>query len=289
MLNSFNNTVISSAELTAYWRSAFPQLSGDSLSARLVTAAGVNMAEEFAQVNHYPLIKRHISVRAGYMLQQTTRLLLTQQYDSVISLASGFSLLSYYIALAMYRHASQLRIIDTDLPLMLSARKIRLAKIKTLLNAEAFSKITTHPLDLECAYREKKHFKSLFPNCRTPVFIIEGLLYYLSDSCVTWIFDQIATYDKTAVIFDYWPEDSAVQSDCFARQFSTFNKMITEQLKCFWDNSRMAHLCSLFSTIQDCSIQEIEREISLHVNETPQFTDPDTFFPVHLITALRDL
>lgn len=85
----------SSAELTAHYRCAFPELSHDSISQLL---APDTSAKAFIEKYHYELAPRKISVLAGFFLDQATELLNSGKYDSVISFASGFSMLTYLIA-----------------------------------------------------------------------------------------------------------------------------------------------------------------------------------------------
>ena len=61
-------TDISSAEMTAYWRSLYPLLSGDTLSINLASVEGIQKAKIFEEKFKYPLVGRKVSVRAGFML-----------------------------------------------------------------------------------------------------------------------------------------------------------------------------------------------------------------------------
>lgn len=141
-MNSLQQKDVSSAEITAIYRSAIPELSGDTLSEKLVSTAGSERAAEFIEKYNYPLVNRKISVRAGYFLSEATRLLASGHYDSCISLASGFSLLTYYIADKNINH-SHVKYFDTDLPHMIAERAKRIENIKSLLNPEVVKKNST--------------------------------------------------------------------------------------------------------------------------------------------------
>ncbi len=282
--NQFNqkNTNISSAEMTAYWRSAYSKLSGDDLSHRLASEEGIKKAEEFAHQYNYPFIARKVSVRAGFFLRQTVALLESKQYDACVSFASGFSLLTYFIAKSI---SSSINFIDIDLPSIIAKRNERLLSISDFFDEKVSKKLQTKVLDLESAYQSNKSFQELFPNCSSPIFLIEGVIYFLSDPCVKWIFEQIAAYDNAAVIFDYWPDNMLEQNACFERVYKTLDQTILEQTKSFWSKEQKEKLASQFSSITDTSIQDIEVAFSEELAETPQFSDPADFFPVRILTA----
>ncbi len=66
---------VSSAEITAVYRCAIPELSSDRHSINLVSPAGKEKAAAFIAKYDYPLVTRKISLRAGYFLSEAVRLL----------------------------------------------------------------------------------------------------------------------------------------------------------------------------------------------------------------------
>ncbi len=276
---------IGSAEMAAYWRSSFPAFSRDYLSARLVSAEGVEKALAFEKNYNYPLAPRKVSVRAGYILQQSTRLLMTGRYDSCISLVSKFSLLTYYIAATVKQLLPDLQIIDTDSPMVLNKRIERLAEMADVLAPEILSQIKLQATNLEKAYRNGDTFKALFPDCQAPIFILEGAAYFLTLPCLQWVFDEIASYETSAIIFDYFPEDSLDISRCFARIYPNLQQIVPDKIN---SGVNCNDMLKGYSYISDRSIEAIEHEMSRELGQAPQFNDPNDFFPIRIITATKE-
>ncbi len=279
---------VSSAELTANYRCAFPELSGDTLSLLLSSNSGRVLAETFISKYNYPLAKRKISVCAGYFLQETTRLIQTGLYDSVISFASGFSLLTYLIADKNPQFSGLF--FDTDLPYMVKQRNERIAAIADKhTTPKILRKLHSMDFDIEQAYREKCTLEKIFPNCKRPIFILEGVSYFLSPGCVDWLLKQMSSYDCSAVTLYYWPENMLERSALFARVFKDLNKgMIKEELKSFWNASTLANFRKYFPIVSDCALETVEAKMVNDVSEC-QLVDPNTFFPVRLVTGEREL
>ena len=278
---------ISSAEMTAYWRSQYPWLSGDKLSVSLASKEGIAKAHEFEEKFNYPLVSRKVSVRAGFFLKQTVDLLLTGKFDACISFASGFSLLGYYIATAIQNTYPEITVIESDLPNIIQARSARLESMVDQLNKDALSKLKTSVLDLEQACREGKSLRELFPAYHSPVFIIEGVIYFLSKQCVNWLINEIAQYPTAAMVVDYWPEDGVSQSECFDRVVQSLKGFMPENIKSFWTESALEEIHQKFSFVKDVPIQYVEHQYSAWCDEEPKFIDQDKFFPVHLLVAQK--
>ncbi len=273
---------ISSSEMTAYWRSKYFLLSNDRLSVQLSSTDGIDKAHLFEEKYNYPLIGRKVSVRAGWFLEQAVSSLLTSQYDSCISLGSGFSLLTYYIANRVSQSQS-IQFIDVDLDQILSVRNKRINALSTqkIVDSNILTRLSTKSIDLENAYQSGVNFNELFGTCERPVFIIEGIIYFLSKGCVQWIFDGIATYKTNVIIFDYWPDGAANNSKCFKRVFDSLNDFIPEQIQRLLSIDELQKLCKSH-LIKDVSLQEIENEWSRKNGEEPQFLNQDEFIPVRL-------
>ena len=288
MANENNkSTDVSSAELTANYRCAFRELSNDKLSLLLSSDEGRLLAETFITKYNYPLVRRKISVCAGYFLKETTRLIQTGLYDSVISFASGLSLLTYLI---VEKNPQFLGIFfDTDLPYMVEQRNERIATIADrALDSKILKKLQSMAFDIEAAYRENRSLEKIFPNCKRPIFILDGVSYFLSSGCVDWLLQQIGSYACSAVTLYYWPENMLERSALFSRVFKDLNKgMIKEELKSFWDENTLANLQKYFPVVSDWTLEAIEAIEAQMVNDVSecQLIDPNTFFPVRLVTA----
>ena len=90
---NLEGTSVSSAEMTAVWRSCSASISQDALSGSLASNDGRNLAAVFRD-DIYPLIERHIGVRARFFLENGVELLRPARFDSCVSLGSGLSLLT---------------------------------------------------------------------------------------------------------------------------------------------------------------------------------------------------
>jgi hypothetical protein len=278
---------ISSAEMTAYWRSLFPQLSKDTLSIKLASQAGIEKATAFETKFSYPLIGRKVSVRAGFILENIIRLLSTGKYDSCISFASGFSFLTHVAAQELAEKGiNNITFIDSDLPNMAAERKKRIEKLPNEILPQNHSKnIKIVPLDLELACQKNQTLQELFPHCKRPLFIIEGVIYFLSQACVKWIIDNTANYEHSALIFDYWPENGVEESACFKRVVDSLKGFIPENIKSFWMMDNIQQLKHSFSRVEDYKISDIEHRMSKENKEPPQFNNQQEFFPVKFIVA----
>lgn len=279
---------LSSAELTVNYRCAFPELSGDKLSFLLSSNAGRQLAGDFISKYDYLLVGRKISVCAGYFLKEVTRLIETGLYDSVISFASGFSLLTYLIAEKNPNFPGLF--FDTDLPYMITERNKRIeAMDKTNLDPNILNKLQSKHFDIEHSYEEKTRLKDIFPDCKRPIFVLDGVSYFLSAQCVNWLIKEMGSYEYSAATLYYWPQDMFSRSALFARVFSDLNQgMIKEDLKSFWDENTVNQVRSYFSNVSDASLEEVERNMVHDVHER-QLLDPNQFFPVRLITMERNV
>lgn len=277
---------ISSAEITAHYRTAIPEISGDKYSQLLTSEAGRIKASAFIDRYHYPLVNRKVSARAGYLLLEANRLLTSGYYDSVISFASGFSMLLYCIAERNLSY-SAIQYFDSDLPHMIYERNKRIEVIKDKLNPIVFNRLNSFALDLEKACLNKRKLKELFPNCEKPIFIIEGVIYFLSNDCVNWLIDEMGSYRQTAVLLDYWPEDMQSTSQKFREAFKDINTIIPEQTKSFWDVSTMNKFTNLFPSVDVWTIADVDAKLSAQGGLLPALIHPDEYFPLKMITAQK--
>lgn len=278
------NKDLSSAELTANYRCAFSELSGDNISHYLSSVAGRELAKDFISKYNYPLARRKISVCAGYFLKEASRLIKTDRYDSVISFASGFSLLVYLIA-KNNLVSPNFTFYDTDLPHMIEERNKRIELAKDKLDIKILARLKSKSLDIEQIYKEKQTLKDIFPDCKRPIFILDGVSYFLSVGCTDWLLKQMGSYEHSAVTLYYWPDNMADRSSLFASVQSDLNQgMIKEELKNFWSQETLEKFHQQFPIMKDSALEEIEASIVTDVSQR-QLVDHNTFFPVRLITG----
>ena len=274
---------VSSAEITGVYRCVIPEFSGDTLSDQLVSDAGRYRANAFIEKYQYPLVNQKISLRAGYCLNEAVRLLSSDHYDACISLASGFSLLLYYIA-GKTKNMGSIQYFDTDFAHMIQERQQRMSRVKSLDQA-VLSTIKSKACDVEKVYQDHVPLKTIFPSCKRPICIAEGLTYFLSPGCVEWLIKQIGAYEHSAAILDYWPDDMLQTSTLFARVFRDLNQgMILEPLKSFWSIETITHFRNQFSHVNDYSLPEVEKILSSQPRK-PEMTDPNQYFPLRMITG----
>jgi O-methyltransferase involved in polyketide biosynthesis len=272
---------ITSAELTACYRSDYPAISGDTLSKKLTSEAGFKKSYDFIKEQNYPLAPRKISVRAGYFLQRTNMLLATDEYDTCISFASGFSLLSYYSAIA----TPNIHYIDTDLPHILKARNERISTLRSELDASTLKRIETIALDLEIAAKNSLHLSDLFPHAKRPVFLLEGVSYFLTPACVQWLLAEICRYGHSALIADYWPDNALEVSTYFAKMFPQLDDFIPEKARTLWGTQDKKCLSGCFAYMEDRSIQDVEGELVQGTDEKALLLNPNEFFPIWVLCA----
>lgn len=278
---------VSSAEITAIYRCAIPELSQDRLSEKLSSLAGRERATAFITKYDYPLVSRKISICAGYFLSEATRLLASGKYDSCISFASGFSLLLYNIAVKNITY-DHIKYLDTDLPHMIKEREHRIQAISHVLDQTVIKNIHAKAFNIENAYQKNQKLKDIFPNFHRPIFIADGVSYFLSSGCVDWLIEQMGSYEQSAAMLYYWPENMPQISSLFARVFSDLNKgMILETLKSFWDQSTITKFRNQFPHTTDYSLKEAEQLLTCGKTSIlkPILTDPNQYFPVRLITG----
>ena len=95
--------------MTAVSRSEYPTISKDKYSHLLASQAGYNKAQDYCH-NEYPHAALQMSIRAGYCFDQCSKLLNEGDFDAVVSLGSGFSLLTFaYTWRTHFHHARHRR------------------------------------------------------------------------------------------------------------------------------------------------------------------------------------
>jgi len=250
------NNILSSAEMTAYWRSKESQLSGDSLSIKLASPEGIALAKRFDK-EVYPHTTRLLTVRNRFFESRVLKLLKTDKYDSVISLGSGFSLLTYYISLKSDR---EIKYFDIDVPELIKFRKERIGAIANDLQIEANDKISMISLDVEEASHNNKTFSETMPKISSPVIIKEGLSYFLTFECLKWIFDGVKQYKNIAFVFDYWPDYAPDVSDGFNKASNFLNASAKENIKVQLSREEILNLIDTATLQEDVEVKDVEPE-----------------------------
>jgi O-methyltransferase involved in polyketide biosynthesis len=275
--------MISSAEMTALWRSCEPEISNDYLSKHMVSKAAKQKSDAFIQQKNYPLITRKISVRAHYFYTQAKDLLASNTYDAIISFASGFSLLVYILGL---ESPQNIKLYDTDLQCIISERKKRIQHIDDKLENAILNRIQHHSLDLEQIFSEKISLKTIFPNTENPIFILEGITYFLSHDCLHWRFEEMTHFENSAVIYDYWHKDQVLQSAIFKNTMQYWSEDIPETIKTLFDDPLLEVITNNFSNKNESTLQACEA--SCLKKSDRLLLDINEFYPVSVMTCIKD-
>jgi hypothetical protein len=114
------------------------------------------------------------------------------------------------------------------------------------------------------------------------------VIYFLSPSCVNWLFKQIGSYQQSALIFDYWPAEMAQHSQCFQRAMPTLHEMMREKVISylepgFWSEENLIKLIKHFNIFSYQFISETEKQFAEPSDY--QLTDVNQFFPVKLYAS----
>ena len=269
-----SDNLLTSAEMTAYWRSQDPELSGDRLSSLLVSKEGIQLANNFKE-QAYPLIEHHLALRNRFFFTRASRLLKSGRYDACISIGSGLSLLNHYLADAI----PDIVFYDMDLPEVLQMRNERLLKIKDRFKTTTWERVRSQPVDLEKSFDSKKHLKELLPACSSPIFIVEGVFFYLSQGCFAWFLNESSKYKTGALLFDYWPKGEAEKSSTTKKMLDFLAVSIRERVKMFHHRSEIQKLAAPKKVEEDLTIQEVESEFV----QKPRLVNIDQIVPCRYV------
>jgi O-methyltransferase involved in polyketide biosynthesis len=274
---------ISSAEMTAHWRSMEAQFSADPYSTHMATDAGRAKANEYLS-KQYPFAVRHFSLRAKYFRQNALMLLFKPgaDYDSILSLGSGFSLLTYTIALAFRAGDSQRKIyvLDSDIPKILQARQEKLKKLGLAsIDGVHFEQ---QVLNIEQSFKDGKSVQACFsPHVKKPIIILEGLSYFLTPACLQWLFDGIKKgYPGAAIIWDYWPESLITRSPFFTTVLEYFKKELPEDVRALISTELLDCLSCGYDW-NECDLAEFEKQV-IPDKKNCLLTDEKTHIPARM-------
>lgn len=274
---------VSSAELTALWRCAFPEISHDNLSHLLVSNEAKKQSQAFIQKHDYPLIGRKISARAGHIFNQAVAMIQQHQCDSVISFASGYSLLGLLIA----QHCRQdIQVYDTDLPHILCDRQARMQSLVLSPDVqETLTRCHHLPYDIEKAAAQKQPVSAPFAACKRPVIILEGITYFLQPATRDWFINDLIQWKRACLIIEYWPEN-ALEISLKLKQ--SFDKGLIsdfkEPLESLWTDDLIDQLKSTRHCL-DIGIGEAEKLLSSRVKQQHQLRKQEEFYPNRILTA----
>lgn len=273
-----SDNLLTSAEMTAYWRSQYPELSGDRMSAILVSKEGIKLANNFKE-QVYPLIEHHLALRNRFFFTRALRLLKTGKYDVCISIGSGLSLLNHYLA----DEIPNVIFHDMDLPEVLRMRNERLLKIKDKFKSSTWDRVKSQPIDLEGSFAEKKSLKELLPACSSPIFIVEGVFFYLSQGCFAWFLSEVSKYKNGALLFDYWPEEESKKSSTTKKMLDFLEVSVRERVKMCHSQSEIQKLVVAPKRVEeDLEIQEVESEFV----KKPLLVDIDQIIPCRYVVIV---
>ena len=152
--------------------------------------------------------------------------------------------------------------------------------------AKAFAdikKIQTIAFDIEQAFAQGKSIKTVFSHCQRPIFILDGVSYFLTPNCVEWLLEEISRYEQAAILLYYWPNDMEENCALFAKVFADLKQGqdFREDLISFWDDKTRKKFAKLFPIHQDFSLAGIEKLVCQKNSvEELLLTDPNLFFPV---------
>ena len=281
-MNEVQFNQVNSAEMTAYWRTSEPQISNDLFSINLVSESGIKNALKFEEQLDYHCVSRLISVRARYFYDQAVKLLKTGNYDSCISFASGFSLLNDNIAYA--NEFDHIKFYDSDLEHVVHVRKNRINDIVKHHNKKFIQNSKTITYDLN-ELLNGKPIKEVFPNIKNPLIIFEGISYFIPNSVLHELFNQLTLFPNAAIILDYFPEDSALRSQHFklyAKNVTSFIPQIINTIKHTKDEK-----LGLFKIENQISVQEYEAKICAILNLDNKLMDENKFFPTEFIVLVK--
>lgn len=271
-----------SSEMTALLRSAYPLISEDTISQHLVTTYGISNTYNFIAKCDYPLLARVISVRAGFFLHEAIRLLNSQKYDSCISIASGFSLLTFLIKKNVN---NKIMFLDSDLKKIIVERESRISSNK-LLSKTNLSNIENYILDVIQLEQSGASLKEVFSRFRRPLFIIEGLSYFLSKNTIYWLLKEISCIPSSSLIFDYCPSEAKDKSECLKNILFNIPGFLCNGSAMLEHSGREIKLLkNRFSNIQIQDISDVENILKRGKNDNLLLVDKSQFVPTNIIVA----
>ena len=244
---------ISTNQITALFRSAFPEISMDRLSEKLCSHEGRLMAEKFAEL--YPLGPLHVSLRSRFFLDECLKNLKTT-HDAFISIGSGLSLLSYQLA---ERTEHTIKFIDTDLEEIVEDRKHSLNKIKEELYEKTQKKVLLKAFDLEKASELGDYFGEYFET-KCPLVVMEGVSYYVPLSTLLWLTSELKKMNGSVLILDYFPR-YARDGALFKKVIEAVNEESAERVHTYFDQEEIAKLVAPMKVSQDIEIRDVEKEL----------------------------
>ncbi|MCB0327400.1 MAG: hypothetical protein KDD52_07265 [Bdellovibrionales bacterium] len=187
-------------EMEAYFRGKYPELSLDPYSRAFCSQEGTELAHTFAQ--SYADYGQYLCLRARIYYEHVTTLLKSNSYDAVISLGTGFSLLTFYLS----EYHSNIRFIDADDAILMKTRKNRMVPVQKLFGPQTLQ-VEQKIFDLEKVAKAKGEIQNFFPY-KNPLFLMEGLSLFLNKKNLSWLFQSLQDYAKFTFIYDCFSQGS---------------------------------------------------------------------------------
>lgn len=277
---NMRNPNIYSAEMTALLRCSYPTISNDTISQFLVSSIGIRNTHQFLVNFNYPLMTRLISVRAGFFLNESIRLLSTGQYDACVSIASGFSLLTYIISQSIPKNIA---FIDCDLQDMVEERQRRIQSNHFLQKIN--NKISQScDIDIKALTERKIPLRHLFPEYKKPLFILEGLSYFLPKLTLNWLLNEICVYDHAALIFDFCSSSGIQQYPCLERLMKKIPGFLLNGESMYGVAEKdFNFLYKNVNQVNLYDITEAEERLSHKCNDDILLNNRDDFIPTKII------
>lgn len=267
----------SSAEMTAFLRSSYSDISKDYISQHMVSNDGIGNTYQFITLFNYPLIARLISVRARFFLNEAVSLLETGKYDACISIASGFSLLTSLIKRKIERRVA---FIDCDLKEMIDERQNRINN--HFLFQDISANNTSHlVLNIADLYQKRINITTQFSQFKNPLFLIEGLSYFLPKTITYWLMSQILQFENAAIIMDYCPTPNQEPNKCLQRLCANLPGFLCHG-EAMLEQYKINEYLDKCHTAKCLDISEIEKEL-LTKKSDALLVDKDGFLPTKIV------
>lgn len=270
-----------SAEMTAFLRSTDAHISNDSISQHMVSNVGISNTYQFIAMFDYPLIARLISVRAGFFLTESLRLLATGKYDACISIASGFSLLT---SLIKQQTKQPVVFVDCDLQKIMDER-IKRMNTHPMRSGTPLNTTEHYVLDILKLYQNKIAIKTQFSHYKSPLFVIEGLSYFLPKDVSYWLVSQLLHFTNAAIMFDYCPKQERQSNPCMQRLMDNLPGFLCHG-EAIFDPREIGECLNAYQTVKRLDIANAECELlKKDIGSQPLLTDANQFLPTEIIVA----
>ena len=77
--------------------------------------------------------------------------------------------------------------------------------------------------------------------------MLEGLAYFLSRECLQWLSSEMAAFQHSAIIVDYWLKEHVLESAVFRNSMHFCSDNIPETIEALFDTAWTQKLITPFS------------------------------------------